>query len=318
MNASQEDILGMFIKCKVYLTDNHVKLAGNPFFADAETKLDENITAIILADSIATRNLKGFTTGKGISRKDLELLVLTVAGACRGYYTTHNDPAKKALIKFTRTFVEGRRDGDLLVVAATVLSVAQPIKASLAPWDVTSAMVDDLSTKTNDYRDMLQAPRTEQIKSQVAGRDVDELYSDTMDLLHDADDQFAVYEFTSPALYNGWQLSRAIDDSGGASDTTGFDVQLLTVPALGSVNFFTGALDGAKKLYIRVIGGNGIIACTTDTPTGVCVAGSGFVAQPGHTYKQTLTAMGLDLSKTNLQFTNGGTLTVQVRAGFEV
>lgn len=318
MDSSQEDKLGMFIKCKVYLTDNHVKLAMNPFFAAAEITLDANITAIIAADSIATRNLTGFTTGKGITQADLKLAILTIAAAGRGYYTTHKDAGKKALVRFVKSDLDKLRDSDLLVASATVHTVVDPIKANLAPWDVTSAMVDDLPVKTDAYRANLQSPRTEQINSQVAGKTVDELYNDTMNLLHDADDHFAVFEFTSPALFSGWQLSRAIDDSGGSSDTSGFDVQLYSVPALGSVNFFADTLDASKKLYIRVIGGNGIIACTADNPTASCVAGSGFVAQPGHTYKQTLTAMGLDTTKTNLQFTNSGTLNVQVRAGFQV
>lgn len=318
MNAAKEDRLGMFIKCLVYLTINNVKLAANTFFAALATKLNDNINAIIAADSIATRNLTGFTTGKGISRGDLEILLLTIAAACRGYYTTHPDAGKKGLVKFFKTDITGCRDGDLLIFAAQVATVAEPIKANLVPWGVTDEMVDDLQTKTDAYRAKLQSPRTEQIQSQVAGSTVGELFDDTNAALADGDDQFAVFEYTAPALFEGWQLSRGVDDSGGASDTSGFDVQLYSVPALGSVNFFTGTLVGSKKLYTRVIGGNGIIACTTDSPTGSCVAGSGFIAQPGNTYKQTLIQMGLDTTKTNLQFTNNGTLNVQVRAGFEV
>jgi hypothetical protein len=317
MNASKEDKLGMFVKCQLYLSSNAATLAINPFFATTVTSIDANITAIVDADSTATRNLTGFTTSKGNSRSDAETSILTIGAACRGYYTTHADTAKKMLATFTKTDVLSSRDADLLVIADRVLDIALPIKALLAPWGVTAVMVTDLNTKINAFRDWLQKPRSEQINSQVAGTTVDTLFNTTDALLASCDDQMAVFEYTNAPLYLGWQLSRAIDDSGGGSDSAGFAVQNYTVPANGFINFFTGTLDPAKKLYLRVIGGNGIIVCTADSPASPCTPGSGFTAQPETTYKDSLLQMSLDTSKPNMQFTNNGTINVVVRAGFE-
>jgi len=317
MNSQQEDKLGMFVKCQLYLTNNAAALAANPFFTGADTQIETNVTAIVDADSTATRDLTGFTASKGLSRSSAETAILTVAAASRGYYTTNADASKKKMVTFTKTNIEGSRDADLLILADQVLDVALPIKTLLAPWGVTAIMVDNLSAKVADFRVKLQSPRSEQINSQVAGSTVDTLFTKTDEFLDVCDDQMAVYEYTNPPLYQGWQLSRAIDDSGGGSDSAGFTVQNYTVPASGFTNFFTGTLSGDKKLYLRVIGGNGIIACTADTPATPCAAGTGFTAQPATTYKQTLAQMGLDTSKANLQFTNNGTVSVVVRAGFE-
>jgi len=166
------------------------------------------------------------------------------------------------------------------------------------------------------YRDWLQKPRSEQIKSQVAGLLVDTLFANTNTLLNGLDDQAAVFQFTNSSLYNAYILSRALDDSGGGSSSEGFSVQNYTVPANGFINFYSGTLNGATQLYTRVVGGNGIIICALAGNSVPC--SGGFIAQPATTYKQSLDDYGLDTTKTNIQFTNNGTLPVTVRAGFAV
>lgn len=318
MNAIQEDKLGMFIKCKLYLQNNAATLAINPAIAVLATSLDTTINAIVDADSTATRDLTGYTQNKAEVRTQLETAILTVAAACRGYYTTNANTAKKQLVSLVKTDLYNSRDADVLVISDRILDVATPLSAQLAPWGVNAATITSLNSLTNSFKDWVQKPRTEQINSQVAGEQVGTLFGNADVVLGNADDQMAIYQYTNEPLYSGWVLSRAIDNSGGGSDSAGFDVSNYTVPANGLINFVSGSLTSGKQLYLRVIGGNGIIVCSTDDASIACNSGNGFTAQPQITYKKTLTEMGLDTTKTNLQFTNTGTVDVVVRAGFAI
>jgi hypothetical protein len=56
-----------------------------------------------------------------------------------------------------------------------------------------------------------------------------------------------------------------------------------------------------------------IIVCTTDLPPVACSAG--YQLQPGVLFKDTISELGLDLTKTHFQFTNPGSENVVLKVG---
>lgn len=320
MDSQQEDKIGMFMKSDSFLTDNATTLAVNPAFGTIQTKLAANIEAIVQADSTATRNLAGLTIAKGEKRELLDKAILTIAAACRGYYTTNHDPYQKSLVTITPTQVLRTRDADIIVLADKIHDVANPIKNALTPWNVTDADVDGLLTLVNAYRPTVIKRSREQDRSEVAGTQVDVFFADTDKLLREeCDDHMAVYEFTNNALFLEYKLARAIDDSGGNSGSEGYEVNNFTVPAGGSIIVPTGPdpLRPDLDLYLRAINGS-VLVCSTDLPASPCIPAAAYPLQQGITFKGAVSNLGIDLNKTHLQFTNPGLTDVKVRAGVKV
>lgn len=318
MDSKQEDKFGMFLKVDSFLGDHATDLSVNIAFADIKIRLAALIEKAVQADSTATRNLTGLNTDKKEKRKNLEIAILTIAAACRGYYTTNHDPYKKALVKLTPTDVFRMRDTELIKQADQVHDVADPIKANLTPWVVADTDVDDLLTLVNTYRPALVKGTRETDISGVAGTQVDVIFADIDKLLREeADDQMAVYEFTNNPLFLEYKLARAIDDSGGNSGTDGYEVVTYIVPPSGSLIIPVGdaPIPAQTQFYARAINGS-VVACTTDLPASPCV--SGYQLAQGVTFKDEIGAMGLDLSKPNFQLTNPGFTAVTVRAGVKL
>ncbi len=317
MDSTQEDRFGMLIKMELFLSNNAATLAINPDIAIIQGGIVQNNTDIIQADSTATRNLTGITLDKNQYRTNVENSLLTVAGAARGYYTTNSDLSKKRMVTFVKTDITRLRDSDVIIKADQVHDVADPIKTSLAAWGVADTDVDALPTHVATYRQWLQKPASERNISTVAGINVDKEFEDSDELLGNLDDHMSVYEYTNNLLFQNYRLSRAIDDSGGNSGSEGFEVNNTTIPGNGSLILNGVNLDDlTKQIYIRVIGGSGLFICSTDGSTGPCT--SGFLAEPGVTYKITVGDLGLNPALPQIQITNPGTEAVVFRFGTKV
>lgn len=318
MDSRQEDKLGMAIKTNLFLTANAAAVAANAIIATGNATLKTAIDNIINADSTATRNLTGFTQTKEQKRVNLEKSVLTVAAASLGYYTTNEDLSKQALVRFSKSDIERSRDADLLVIADQVSDIATPIIASLAPWGVVAANLTSLTADTTAFKDWIKKPRVEQINSQVAGGQVDGFFDTVDDVLGKLDNQMAVYQFTNESLYNGYSLSRSVDDSGGGSDSSNFSLQDAAIGANETITIYTGTLNNGKRLYLRFISsaGNKVRMCTSATAATACA--DGFTATANNTYKKSIGDFGLDVTKTNINITNLSGEVSEVRWGWEL
>ena len=213
MTKKQTDKFGMFLKCHLFLQSNAAELAANAAFASGQAILDSNNTNIVDKDSTATRKLQGFTATKKEQRKATETIILAVAAACYGYYTTHFDAVKQTLAKLNKSELALARDADVLVYADSTIKMATPIVASLLPWGIGNSNLTDLINSTAAFATWLKKPKEEKINSKVAAKEVVDLFVANNTLLEDLDKQMAVYEFTNEKLYISWKLSRAIDDS---------------------------------------------------------------------------------------------------------
>lgn len=320
MNSLQEDEFGMFVTVDLFLGDRAADMVANPIIGMIKVIINTNITDIVQADSIATRNLAGFTTAKSQKRTQLEQSILSIAGAARGYYTSVvPDETKKALVRLTKSQVEDARDSDVIVIADRIHDVADPIKTLLAAYEITDIMVDNLPLLVNQYRALLQAPRREETVSARAGLEVDKEFADTRKQLDDLDDNTALYEYTKPLLFQEYKMCRAIMNSGGNSGSEGYDVSNTTIPAGGSIAIPLNLGSGTNPdpdVYLRVIGGNSGIQLSTSNDSNPSTPI--YTLQAGITFKGAISGLGLDLNKPNLIAYNPGTTSVVVRAGNKV
>lgn len=319
MNSSQEDHYGMYLKVDLFLVTNAVALAFNPAIATSRTSLNSFINLISQSDSTATRDITGFTAAKNEHRNAQVLQFKLVRAAMLGYYTANPDIKSKTIIAFSDSAIDKFRDSELYMKTDQLLDLALPIKALLVPYGVTAAQVDALNTLNEAWRALEPIGRQEEGVNKAAGEDVDRYMAQVMDLFDTTLDSYLkVVEYNDPNLYSQYLTSRMIDDSGGGSDTTGYDIANLTIPAGGSVNFPVGGpIPETLQIYIRVItAGGGVKICTTGIPASPCIAG--YQLASGITFKDKASALGVDLSLPVLQFTNPGLTDVVVRAGTKV
>ncbi len=123
--------------------------------------------------------------------------------------------------------------------------------------------------------------------------------------LHFAPGSEKIYPVTLPAKTSGTT----------PVDPPGFVMQDFNIPSGGSV---TVPIDGAPPIpgtmQIYLYCGNGTAdVCTTNMPASPCTVGFSLVQ--GVAYLGTTGGLGLDLTKTHLQFTNNGPAEITVRVG---
>jgi len=201
------------------------------------------------------------------------------------------------------------------VKADQVHDIANPVKLLLAPYLVTAADVDSIVTLKDAYKNVLQLPRTEEAISMAAANErdrmVDKCFNTTLPKI---DAYLLPFKYTNAVLYDKYTVARAIDNSGGGADTNGYDVHNHELAA-GETKSFSPSVANSQQLYFRQIGGTvGVIICTAAAGTDACAAG--FTLVPAVTVKKTFAELGL-AANNFINFTNPGSETVTVRAGFK-
>ena len=314
MDSIQEDRYGMYLKVDLFLVNNAAALAFNPAIATTRTSLNSFINLIAQSDSTATRDITGFTAAKNEHKTQQKNQFKLVRAALMGYFTANPDIKKKTMIDFSDSEIDRFRDSELYMKTDQLLDIALPIKALLVPFGVAAAQVDALDTLNGLWQSMEPSNRMEEAVNKASGEDVDRYMAQTTELLDKTLDSYLkVVQYTAPNLYSQYQTARMIDDSGGGSDSQGYEVSNMTIPAGSSVIMPFPGTDMSLELYLRVIGGSGVYICSTDGTTGPCT--TGYLANPSVTYKGPLSGLGLNPAMPHVQITNPGTVDVVVRSG---
>ncbi len=315
MDSSSEDRIGTPIKVNQFLKDEGGSFTINPDIEITRALMETEIENFFQEDSTATRPLGGYTEVKGGERSDLEKNILKVRAACVGYFTKNPDASKMMIVKRTDTEIFETRDKELYTVADQIHDVADPIKTLLGPYLVAAADVDAIPTNMTAYMKVLELPRTEEGRSMAAGNERDRIIGILFnEKLASLDNYMVPWKYENLALYERYQTARAIDSSGGLSDSTGYDNHNYEL-APGASKSFHAAVAGSQQLYFRQIGGTvGALVCTAALVTDSCTAGFTLVA--GETVKKTFTELGL-AAGSFINFTNPGSQTITIRAGLK-
>lgn len=317
MTSEQEDKYGMYLKVDLFLVTYATELGFNPNIALSRTALNTLINAIAQADSTATRDISGYTVAKNQHRLQQIDMFKKVRAGMMGYLTGNPDVKKRMIVDFSDSEIDKFRDAELYMKTDQVLDIALPVKALLVPYGVAAADVDSLDTLNAAWLLTEPTSRQEIGVNKAARKDVSRFMQQADLLLNDTlDNYLKVVQYNNPNLYDQYLTARMIDDSGGQSDSTGYEVTSLTVPAGGSVNFPVGPgpISALLEIYLRVVTqGGGVYVCTTPVAASPCT--SGYQLTSGITYKGPLVNLGLDLNLPVLQITNPGFTDVIVRAG---
>lgn len=317
MTSAQEDHYGMYLKVDLFLDTYATELAFNPAIATTKTAIHSLISLAAQSDSTATRDITGFTAAKNEHRAQQITQFKLVRAALMGYYTTNPDIKSKTIIDFNDSDIDRFRDAELYMKTDQVLDLALPIKALLTTFGVTAGQVDALDALNAAWQGLEPIGRQEEGVNKAAREDTDRYLQQLDNLIKNTlDNYLKVVQYNNPNLYSQYETARMIDDSGGQSDSTGYEVSSLTIPAGGSVNFPVGPgpIMASLDIYMRVVTqGGGVYVCTTEVAASPCTGGYQLVS--GITYKGPIGNLGIDLNLPVLQITNPGLTDVVVRAG---
>lgn len=220
MEDNQTEHVSMFIKVKTFLNKKTSELAATPVVsATLKPVLIAKIDAILEEEEDASSPITGSTELKRELRTEVENRGFDVAAACAAYYTiTSPNPRQRVKCQFVRSDLNSNlmRDNDLYVRISKVHKIADPIKALLSDFGISSADVDDLETSLTDFFAEITGPKDAIGERSASGKQVDRLINQTNEFL---DEQLDVvmkhYRNNNPELYDYYLNARKIDSTGG-------------------------------------------------------------------------------------------------------
>ncbi len=220
MDDSQIEHVGMFVKVKTFLNKKTSELASTPVIAATlQPAFIAKIDEILAEEEDASAPITGSTELKRNLRTDAEDKGFEVAAACVAYYTiTVPNPVLRKKCEFQRSDLQppNTRDSDLYIKMKRVHTIAEPIKALLAPFGVVAADVDALDTALAAYFIQLEAPFDARGERQASGEQVDRLFVQAMELLTEQlDVVMKFYVTNNPELHDYYLHARSIDQTGG-------------------------------------------------------------------------------------------------------
>jgi hypothetical protein len=317
MNSYQEDRYSTLLKIDLFIERNSAALSINPGFAAVDGELDGLRAEIFANDVMAERDLRGFTITKKQHRTALENKAFHVSSGLRGYFAELNDRTNLSLIDFPISHFRYATEEKLNTDAEIVWKTADPLQSFLGPNQVTPADISELQTLRTQFVAMMKVNRAEEGASKAARENLVRLFEQAFNgVLFKLDNMMMPFAITNPTLYSEYETARMIDDTGGNSGTEGYNIDEFSLPPGASLTWDIdfSSLQPDRGLYLRAIGGS-VNICSTNLPADPCA--SGFEVVQGVTFKGIFGDLGLDTSKTHIQFTNPGLTTAIVRAGLK-
>jgi hypothetical protein len=210
MNSKQENAFGMFSMVLLFFKDYETFFNPLAHFQPLITGLNDLSNLIIETDSKATADNTGYTKKKNKKRDKLEVITHKVAAALMGWTSFSGTVPLIEADDYLPSSLGSSRDSDIYVLARQLYTKANPVKTLLLPYNCTAADVDQLNTNAEDFLPEIQIARNAERESARARKKVAELFKQTMELLHKADDNMAVYQYTQHKMWTEYRLARKL------------------------------------------------------------------------------------------------------------
>lgn len=322
MDNAQEEYFGRFLKLNSFLGTNAADLAANPAIAAEKVKIATLINNIGLEDAIANSDDTGFTQMKTNAATGLRAAAKDMSGGLTSYFETAGHVGNMEKAKMTNSQIDYPDDAKLNMAANQLylLGNVPAVKTDplLANVLLSAADIDNLEVLRLAWLALVTLPDEKRGDRVAANKEKARLFEvGNKEIVPRLFNLMLPYATNNTILYDKYLTANAIDNMPGGSSTDGFDVQTFTLPAGGTLPVFggPGPIDGTKLIYFRSVQGNLIICTSIPTPVTPCFAGYNVIQ--GHTYKDPISGLGLDLTKPIMQITNPGADVAIVRLGFE-
>lgn len=150
------------------------------------------------------------TLKANLVNKNFEITSQVYAMACKT-----KDQILQRKIGFSKSDLEGQRDGELVSTTNMVIELASSILESLETYDVTAAELELLGEIKERYENSLSAPRLSVTDRKANNGKLKELMSNSTALLNDQLKRMMVrYQSTNPDFYNRFVATSKVVDYG--------------------------------------------------------------------------------------------------------
>lgn len=301
----------MFIKARTFFTNNSTELAATPIIGSTVApELNDRIEAILEENEDATADISGSTEEKN---DVTELLISSgygISGALVGYYTiTAPDKKLAAKCQISLNTLKTTRDLELYTKVSLLHEIADPIKALLGPFGITSGNVDGLGTLLSDYLKKVQSPQDARGERSASNKELQRKISDTGEYLETAADAvMKPYYSTNRELYDYYLSARAVDQSGGGAQAD-FEEEQEVASGATVVSALDGNLlniNSGIRIKNKSLQNGAVLEVYFASAPGV-PAGDTKVLQPGQTYDALVAQIGYGPTSLSLEIKNSGT-----------
>ncbi len=214
MRKTQENKVSMYIAVK-NVCEHNAKWSDIPAFGIAFDQFKSKLG--VLQENIRTQTtpIGEFADQKEEIAEDLKEKSMEIAGALFAYASLISDAALKARADFARSDFSRMRDTLVIENAKQILTDAKSISGKLLDYGISEEILNDYSTKIDEYEKTVTSPREAVIERKTATetipdmmREIDEILDNQMDRIMQR------YLSKNPAFYYDYFSAREIMDEG--------------------------------------------------------------------------------------------------------
>lgn len=210
----QKNRLTMYDTVHAFLEDNLAVYTDTAEFVVNKDAFISKMEEINAKETERMNAMTGKTLGKNAAKKSVISIVLSIAGALFAFGKKTNDISLVEKSKLSKTKLEGLRDVELMIVLNSVKDLIIQNSASLVPFGVTPAKMQDFETKLTNYSEALGAKESSGATKSSASKSLKQIFKDADEILRLIDKLAEGFKESNLQFYNGYKTSRIVRDMG--------------------------------------------------------------------------------------------------------
>lgn len=215
MNKVQENKRTMYIVTQSYCRDNKTVWENYIPFNKSFSAFESVIEEIDQCAGIQIVPTIGAAQDKQEDRDVLEQKMVKLFRIVSGYAAIIGDQTMKESVNYTASFLKRQRDTMIVNIAINLAQIIDNNLTSLAEYNITAAMLDDLQVSISQFKNIISIPRNKLVNRKGATQQLRTLFKNADEILKEQlDNLIANFEISHPAFVQGYQNSRMIIDLG--------------------------------------------------------------------------------------------------------
>ena len=238
----------MLLKVKTFFTNNATAVAGFTLLVSRIPQITTFIEGIIEADAEASRDNTGVAEDKQEVENELVVLAADVAASATLYFEDTGNRTALSRVDETESALKNLRDSDLATNIVLMQKLITPVIAAAleSSYNLTPGSVLALATKLEEYFEFIKSPQDARSESSSFNKKADKLIDESREyLIEKIDRPMLTYRQSNRQLWDYYQGSRLIDDTGSRNELSGFDVRTITINAGATITVDTLPTDGS-------------------------------------------------------------------------
>ena len=211
MKKREEDQYNMQQQVKKYLDSHSDKWSMIPAILRYKNELDENLQAIREKEAGNSESSQPITASKNELKETVALKTAVLAGAIAAYAAEKEDKALARVAEVSNSSLYKLSEAAFSAPVKAIIDAAKEHLKALADQGVSREQVKELETALDDFDELSGKPRSIQISSALAAKEVSELVVANQNLLSGKLDKTMLrFRLTDPLFFEGYERSRVI------------------------------------------------------------------------------------------------------------